>query len=1193
MKRLLLATLLLLIPISAKAGMVSFLFSEAKAQTTCPTNFNHTPQFTAGGTVFGASSGQWNSYFQSKVDANNGVLCNPTLLNFDPVKLFGNQSPNTVFAGPSSGGSGTPSFRPLIGPDLPLPSSSTIGGVKSYAAVSKQWLTGLGTNGSFSGSQPDCSDLSNPNCAVADNTVLSATAISSFPSGLYRRESITGAGSSVVFFKPAWGATLTFTGNPANNDTVTINGYIVTFVTGAPSGAQVQIGGSLATTIGNLLTFLQQSSYPSRSDTGGFVVSQLAPLLYGLDGTTKLNVLAKSPGNAYALSLSSSSGSWSSSTTVSGGGECTFGGSLGDAGKQVPALGGGCWQNTNTKLDTRDFGHTSSGTGAANTTAIQAAYDAAFWYGIPVGIEIPGTVNGPVYFATGVETKCNGPQALLTANVDGPMFAAVQYPGDTYAKGQVWQPKFKDCYIDGNQHLGVGILLNNTEHAILENINSLNYAAGNNFTISKIVNGTMSVSSVERGNVNVGDAVYCAGCQVTNGVTNATQKGNALFTSGTTAIGNPTLNFSSVPGTVVNGQTIINLTNPSSIPANTTVSSSTGTTIVMSNNAAVQVAINDEIIVGDTILHFAATPTGITIGSLVNDTSASSILVSSPFTYVISTTGTTVTVSSPFYGAIGNGDNITFQGNDWPTVVSQSSGSAGLAGDYVLSKRVNVGQSGTTNGTTAAGNKILHFAAVPTGVGLGVHVRDDTTPSVLAGDIVVTGIDTTAGTVTISQAALGGGVGGTDTILFGVTAFSATQWTWAGPPQAGSCGTTSICNNYKYPSASLMSLGGTYGTVLLGGRYGGVYPVTNESGCTAWTATAWYADSYQTDGGNKTNASVVSSVSFQCAAAGMALINGSDSTYVDVDAEYSGIAFVCGIGTGGCARNNLFNYYVEGGNPLTSVGFLFGALASDTRVYGAGSTSSTTALQENHGVANLVVANLGDAKVGSGRTLTFGDNNDLGLSRDSPGVLDCGNGAFADVTCTLQLKQLNFKGSTSGVISFKVPAIAGNNVITWPAGTVDFSATGGTSQVVKQTSAGGAFTVARLACSDLSNAAGLCSETYTPQTTYTPTITCGSGTIGAPSTQLGYYERIGNLTFASIDLKMAIGTCSGTVAINLPVNANANPFQVCTAYDKTLLGSAPVIDALIDTLSSFTLRTSAGGNPVVTDEFVVSCMYQN
>jgi hypothetical protein len=58
-------------------------------------------------------------------------------------------------------------------------------------------------------------------------------------------------------------------------------------------------------------------------------------------------------------------------------------------------------------------------------------------------------------------------------------------------------------------------------------------------------------------------------------------------------------------------------------------------------------------------------------------------------------------------------------------------------------------------------------------------------------------------------------------------------------------------------------------------------------------------------------------------------------------------------------------------------------------------------------------------------------------------------------------------GATSGVIAVKAPSVAGSNTITFPAGTTDFSATGGSGQVVKQTSAGGAFTVAAVAASEV------------------------------------------------------------------------------------------------------------------------------
>jgi hypothetical protein len=70
-------------------------------------------------------------------------------------------------------------------------------------------------------------------------------------------------------------------------------------------------------------------------------------------------------------------------------------------------------------------------------------------------------------------------------------------------------------------------------------------------------------------------------------------------------------------------------------------------------------------------------------------------------------------------------------------------------------------------------------------------------------------------------------------------------------------------------------------------------------------------------------------------------------------------------------------------------------------------------------------------------------------------------------------------GTTSGSVTLQVPGTAGSNTLTLPAGTTDFSLTGGTSQVVKQTAAGGAFSVAQLGCSDLSPVAASCSTDTT------------------------------------------------------------------------------------------------------------------
>lgn len=99
-----------------------------------------------------------------------------------------------------------------------------------------------------------------------------------------------------------------------------------------------------------------------------------------------------------------------------------------------------------------------------------------------------------------------------------------------------------------------------------------------------------------------------------------------------------------------------------------------------------------------------------------------------------------------------------------------------------------------------------------------------------------------------------------------------------------------------------------------------------------------------------------------------------------------------------------------------------------------------------------------------------------------------------------QLNSGNFKlaGATSGLLTINCAVACGTNTLTLPGGTTDFSATGGTSQVVKQTSSGGAFTVGQLAFTDISGtiATGQVSGSYTGIT--------GVGTLTAGATGAGF-----------------------------------------------------------------------------------------
>lgn len=70
------------------------------------------------------------------------------------------QTANVVFAGPTSGGAATPTWRALVGADLPNPSITTLGGVQAVSAVSHQWISRISITGVPSLSQPAFTDIS-------------------------------------------------------------------------------------------------------------------------------------------------------------------------------------------------------------------------------------------------------------------------------------------------------------------------------------------------------------------------------------------------------------------------------------------------------------------------------------------------------------------------------------------------------------------------------------------------------------------------------------------------------------------------------------------------------------------------------------------------------------------------------------------------------------------------------------------------------------------------------------------------------------------------------------------------------------------------------------------------------------------------------------------------------------------------
>jgi len=162
--------------------------------------------------------------------------------------------------------------------------------------------------------------------------------------------------------------------------------------------------------------------------------------------------------------------------------------------------------------------------------------------------------------------------------------------------------------------------------------------------------------------------------------------------------------------------------------------------------------------------------------------------------------------------------------------------------------------------------------------------------------------------------------------------------------------------------------------------------------------------------------------------------------------------------------------FFNGTNQIASSGLL----AANALVIGGGAgvapattttgTGVVTAIGNNTNTAGGLV--VPTAALGSGQIVLGGGS---GASPTTSANASIATGALTLGAAGTQGSVI-MGGSTSGTLQLKPAATAGTgSVLTFPGGTTDFSATGGTSQVVKQTSAGGAFTVAQLAASDLSN----------------------------------------------------------------------------------------------------------------------------
>jgi len=114
----------------------------------------------AGGSAFTSSGSGSVTSVALTVPSIFNVSGSPITTSGTFAVTLANESANLVFAGPTIGSATTPTFRSLVGADLPNPSATTLGGIESYASVAHQWINAISTSGVPSSTQPAFSDIS-------------------------------------------------------------------------------------------------------------------------------------------------------------------------------------------------------------------------------------------------------------------------------------------------------------------------------------------------------------------------------------------------------------------------------------------------------------------------------------------------------------------------------------------------------------------------------------------------------------------------------------------------------------------------------------------------------------------------------------------------------------------------------------------------------------------------------------------------------------------------------------------------------------------------------------------------------------------------------------------------------------------------------------------------------------------------
>jgi hypothetical protein len=171
-------------------------------------------------------------------------------------------------------------LTPIDASNLPFPTTTTLGGVKSFAAQSNKWINALSTSGAYSATRPSFSDISG-NIAVSQMDSGSSASNSTFWRG------------DGVWAAPAGSGNVTGSGSPTVGDLASFNNTGATAIVGTGYNAK-QIPGLSPTSSNVTIT----NASPGVVTWNSHGLSANAPVFFATTGAlpTGLTAATKSTG---------------------------------------------------------------------------------------------------------------------------------------------------------------------------------------------------------------------------------------------------------------------------------------------------------------------------------------------------------------------------------------------------------------------------------------------------------------------------------------------------------------------------------------------------------------------------------------------------------------------------------------------------------------------------------------------------------------------------------------------------------------------------------------------------------------------------------------------------------------------------------------------------------------------------------